>query len=143
MNIFDYSKIRITSSNMDLDMEVIMDFMNSHSYWARERDRETMQKAVDNSLCFGMLYESEMIGFARIVTDYATMYYLCDVFIRPEYQKRGLGKILVQTVLEAPELEGLYGILLTKDAHDLYKRFGFSGDPESAGKFMIRRDWNY
>jgi len=143
MSTFDYGKIHITTSKKDLDMEVIMNFMNSHSYWARERDRKTMQKAVDTSLCFGMYYESEMIGFARIITDFATMYYLCDVFIRPEYQKKGLGKKLVKAVLDAPELQGLYGILLTKDAHELYKRFGFSGDPESAGKFMIRRDWNY
>lgn len=135
--------IRITTDRDKMDMDVIMDFMNHHSYWAKDRDRATMQKAMDNSLCFGIFSGERMAGFGRVVTDYATMYYLCDLFISPEYQGKGLGKKLTQAILEAPELEGLYGMLLTKDAHDLYRRFGFSDAPEAVERFMIKRDWTY
>lgn len=139
----DDEKITVSSRKDYLDMDAIMDFMNRHSYWARERDIPTMQKAIENSLCFGIYHGSKMAGFARVVTDYSTMYYLCDVFIRPEMQGKGLGKKLIQAVLDSTELKGLYGILLTKDAHELYKKFGFSNEPEALERFMIKRDWTY
>jgi GNAT superfamily N-acetyltransferase len=139
----DDEKITVTSRKEALDMEVVMEFMNRHSYWAKDRDRDTMRKAIDNSLCFSIFCGSEMAGFARAVTDYATMYYLCDVFIRPDMQGKGLGKKLIQAVLDSPELKGLYGILLTRDAHELYKKFGFSNEPEALERFMIKRDWSY
>jgi len=139
----DTTHIHITTEKDKLDMDAIMDFMHRHSYWAQSRDRATMSRAIENSLCFGLFYENRMAGFARVVTDYSTMYYLCDVFIQPVYQGRGLGKQLIQAVIDAPQLSGLYGMLLTRDAHELYRSFGFSDEEEALKKFMIKRDWSY
>jgi len=143
MNTPEQNQITISTQREKLDLNVIMNFMHEHSYWARNRDPALMRKAMDNSLCFGIFVGEKMVGFARAITDYATMYYLCDVFISPEHQGKGLGKKLVRTVLDAPELKELYGILLTKDAHDLYRKFGFENQPEAFEKFMIKREWPY
>ena len=143
MNTDNHESFRISTDKSDLDMDTIMEFMHTSSYWARNRDRQTMQKAVDNSLCFGIFLGPRMVGFARVVTDYATMYYLCDVFINPADQGKGLGRNLIEAVLNAPELSGLYGMLLTRDAHRLYRKFGFTNEEEALKKFMIKRDWAY
>ena len=97
------------------------------TYWADNRSRETIEKSVRNSSCFG-LYAGEtkkLVGFARVISDYATTYYLCDVIIDPAFQHRGLGTALVSHIVSKPELSGLRGFLITKNAHDLYRKFGF------------------
>jgi len=95
------------------------------SYWANDRKRETTVKAIENSICIGIYLKEEMIGFARIVTDYATMYWLCDVIIDTKYRKNGLGKKLIEIITKMKELEGMFGILATRDAHELYEKYGF------------------
>ena len=97
------------------------------TYWADNRSRETIEKSVRNSSCFG-LYAGEtkkLVGFARVISDYATTYYLCDVIIDPAFQHRGLGTALVSHIVSKPELSELRGFLITKNAHDLYRKFGF------------------
>ena len=97
------------------------------TYWADKRSVEQIEKSIQNSSCFGIYLENEkkLVGFARVISDYATTYYLCDVIIDTEYQHKGLGTALVSYIESLPKFEGLRGILITRDAHALYKRFGY------------------
>ena len=97
------------------------------TYWADKRSMETIGKSVSNSSCYGIYADDQekLIGFARVISDYATTYYLCDVIIDPEYRRRGLGTALVSHVVTSPEYTKLRGFLITRDAHDLYRKFGF------------------
>lgn len=104
--------------------------------WAKGRPREQMERAIENSLCFGVFMDGLQIGFARVITDYTTTYYLCDVVIDVAYRGRGFGKLLVKTIVEDERLQGLYGILATANAHGLYEQFGFRTYGDS---FMNRR----
>ena len=107
------------------------------TYWAKHRSAETIEKSMRSSACFGIWSDDEqkLIGFARVISDYATTWYLCDVIIDPAYQHQGLGKALVSYIASSTEFAGLRGLLLTRDAHGLYARYGF----ESAdGRAMVR-----
>ncbi|MBR2258775.1 MAG: GNAT family N-acetyltransferase [Blautia sp.] len=97
------------------------------TYWADKRSREQIEKSMQNSSCYGVYLEDEdkLVGFARVISDYATTYYLCDVIIDTEYQHMGLGTALVSYIESLPEYTGLRGILITRDAHDLYRKFGY------------------
>jgi len=109
-----------------LDRALILDFLHNRSYWAREATRETVDRSVDNSLCFGIYLDAKQIGFARVVTDFATFAWLADVFIVEEKRGQGFSKKLVAAVLAHPRLQGLRRFMLgTRDAHGLYAQFGF------------------
>lgn len=109
-----------------LDIRVIHDFISNQSYWAQGRTIETMQRALDNSLNFGLYKNNQQVGFARVVTDRATFAWIADVFVLPEERGRGLSKWLMEVILTHPELQGFRRwVLATKDAHSLYARFGF------------------
>ncbi|MBO4825388.1 MAG: GNAT family N-acetyltransferase [Lachnospiraceae bacterium] len=96
------------------------------TYWADKRPVETIVKSMQNSACFGVVVESgELVGFARVISDYATSYYLCDVVVDEKYRGVGLGTALVSHIASSPEFSELRGILITKDAHGLYAKFGF------------------
>lgn len=97
------------------------------SYWAGKRSVETWRRAIENSLCYAMLdrQTGALIGFARVVTDGSTMYYLCDVLIDESYRGHGLGKRLVERVVGDERLAGCNGLLKTRDAQGLYKQYGF------------------
>ncbi|MCD4671573.1 MAG: GNAT family N-acetyltransferase [Anaerolineaceae bacterium] len=110
----------------------------SRSYWAADRPKEVIAASLENSLCFGMFApDGAQVGFARAVTDFATMYWLADVFILEEHRGKALGKWLVECIVHAPQLEKLSGILATRDAHGLYARHGFAA-PENP-KSMMRK----
>ncbi|MCL2401380.1 MAG: GNAT family N-acetyltransferase [Oscillospiraceae bacterium] len=97
------------------------------TYWAKDRPLDVIQRAIDHSgMVCGMYHESTQIGFARCVTDYATIYYLCDIVIDKAYQGKGLGKALVRFIVEQESIKNLRGLLLTKDAHGLYEPYGFT-----------------
>lgn len=116
----------ISTDPARLDIALIHKFLSEESAWAKGITRETLEQALKNSLCFG-LYESEQqIGFARVITDYATYAYLDDVFVLAEYRGRGLGAWLVECVVGHPQLQGLrrFG-LTTVDQQDFYARFGW------------------
>ncbi|MDR2528069.1 MAG: GNAT family N-acetyltransferase [Synergistaceae bacterium] len=100
------------------------------SYWANDRSREKIIKSIENSICIGIYIKEEMAGFARIVTDKATMYWLCDVIIDEKHRRNGLGKKLIEIITGMKELEGMFGILATMDAHELYEKYGFKREPE-------------
>ena len=96
------------------------------TYWANHRSAETIEKSMRNSSCYGIRSgNGQLIGFARVISDYATTWYLCDVIIDGEYRHQGLGKALVSHIALLPEYAGLRGILLTRDAHGLYEKYGF------------------
>ena len=97
------------------------------TYWANKRSLETIEKSMRNSSCYGVYLDEgkKLVGFARVISDDATTYYLCDVIIDPAYRGRGFGKALVSHIVSLPEYAGLRGLLLTKDAHGLYEQFGF------------------
>jgi GNAT superfamily N-acetyltransferase len=110
-----------------LDLDVIHHWISKESYWAKGRSHETVVASVQASLNFGAYAPTgEMVGAARVVTDYATFGWLCDVFVLDEHRDRGLGKALVAAVVEHPRLADLQRIILaTGDAHDLYSPYGF------------------
>jgi N-acetylglutamate synthase-like GNAT family acetyltransferase len=117
----------ISTDNNLLDMQVIYNYLDKDSYWANGIPFDKLERSIKNSLCFGVYFEGKQIGFARVVTDKATFGYLADVFILPEFRKRGLSKWLVQTIMNHPDLQGLRRwSLATVDAHGLYAQFGFT-----------------
>ena len=107
------------------------------TYWANKRSREQVEKSMRNSVCYGIrLAEGrKLAGFARVITDWATTYYLCDVVIDEAYRGNGLGKALVSHIVSLPEYAGLRGFLFTRDAHGLYEHYGFE---RSEGRTMVR-----
>jgi GNAT superfamily N-acetyltransferase len=122
-----------------LDVELIHRYLAEESYWARGIPLDLVRRAVENSFCFGAYLGEQQVGFARVITDRATFAYLADVFILEPYRGRGYGKVLVQAIMEHPDLQGLRQMLLfTRDAHSLYAPFGFL-IPDNPERIMIRR----
>jgi GNAT superfamily N-acetyltransferase len=118
----------ISTDPARLNLTVIHAYLSTSSYWAAGRPREVMRRAIENSLPFGVFWGAEQIGFARVVTDYATFAWLADVFVLPAHQGRGIGKWLMGVIVDHPRLQGLRRwILATRDAHGLYAGFGFTG----------------
>ncbi|MDQ3908242.1 MAG: GNAT family N-acetyltransferase [Acidobacteriota bacterium] len=116
----------ISTDRARLDLGVVHRFISEESYWGRGRALEVVRRAVENSLPFGVYRGPELVGFARVVTDYATFGWLADVFILPAHRGRGLSKWLVEVILAHPDLQGFRRwVLATKDAHELYRRYGF------------------
>jgi len=117
----------INTDDKLLQIDRILDYFQDDSYWAKDRTARQMEKIIANSLCFGLYRDSQQIGFARVVTDYATFVYLGDVYVLPEFQGNGLGKWLMEIVLNHPNLQGFRRwVLATRDAHKLYEKFGFT-----------------
>ena len=123
----------ISDDRARLDMDVIHGFLSRESYWARGRSRERVERSIENSLAFGVYRaDGRQVGFARVVTDRATFAWLADVFVVSEERGRGLSKWLVECALAHPELQNLRRWLLaTRDAQELYRRYGFT-EPENA-----------
>ena len=113
----------------DLDKMKLEDIVRllRMTYWADKRPVEIIEKSVRNSSCYGLYLEGtdKLVGFARVISDHATAYYLCDVIIDKEYQRKGLGTALVSYINSLPEFSGLRGFLITRDAHALYRKFGY------------------
>ena len=116
----------ISTDNNRLDLRIIHDFISNQSYWAQGRPLETVQRALDHSLNFGLYKSDQQVGFARVVTDYATFGWIADVFVLSEHRGQGLSKWLMEVILSHRDLQGFRRwVLATKDAHSLYARFGF------------------
>jgi GNAT superfamily N-acetyltransferase len=115
----------ITCDRTRLDIEAIHRFL-SQSYWSPGIPRAIVERAIANSLCFGILHEGEQVGFARVITDKATFAYLADVYVLPEHRGKGLSRRLMEQIVRHPDLQGLRRMMLaTRDAHALYAKFGF------------------
>lgn len=129
----------VTSDPARLDIEFIHSFL-SNSYWAKCIPRQVVARSIANSLCFGVYEEDRQVGFARVITDYATFAYLADVFIAESHRGRGLSRFLMECIVKHPELQGLRRwTLATRDAHALYAKFGFR-PLAKADRFMELHD---
>ena len=119
-------KYKILDGREKMDIQDIIRLLKT-TYWAAQRSDEQIEKSVLNSSCYGVYLEDEekLVGVGRVISDYATTYYLCDVAIDTEYQHKGLGTALVSYIESLPEYAGLRGILITRDAHSLYRKFGY------------------
>lgn len=128
----------ISSDKSMIRLEDVFEMLKK-SYWAAARSKEIIIKSIENSFCFGVYHKNKQIGFARMITDYATYAYLCDVIIDEEYRGQGIGKALVGYIMEKPELEDVRSMWLsTSDAHKLYEKYGFEGVNDTS-KLMIKR----
>jgi len=115
----------ISTDPARLDVDAVHAFL-AQAYWCEGIPRGIVERALSNSLCFGLFDGPIQVGFARVVTDYATFAYLCDVYVLESHRGRGLGKWLIECVLAHPQLQGLRRFnLVTRDAHQLYSPFGF------------------
>lgn len=110
-------------------------FEIQHSYWAHERSSELIVKSLEHSLCFSVYRNNRQVGFARVITDFATFAYICDVLITQSCRGLGYGKHLMQAIVEFPELASVKWMLRTKDAHGLYEQFGFQA-PHYPQRYM-------
>ena len=120
----------ISTEKSKINVALVHNYLCYHSYWAEGIPLEVVQRSIQNSLCFAMYKSDEQIGFARVISDFATYAYLADVFIVPEERGKGLSKWLMRVIMNHPQLQGLRRfVLATKDAHGLYAQFGFTAYP--------------
>ena len=126
----------VSTDRSRLDHDVIYRFLSEDSYWCPGIPRSVVETSIDNSLCFGVYHNGTQVGFARIITDRATFALVADVFILKHHRGKGLSKWLMHEVIQHPDLQGLRRLLLlTSDAHSLYRQFGFS-EIGNAWRFM-------
>jgi len=115
----------LSNDKSKLDIDTVCTFL-WRSHWAANRPRNTVIKSIEHSLCYGIYHQNRQVAFARLVTDYCTYAYLCDVFVGEDYRGQGLSKWMMGCIMENPDLSQLRRFsLATKDAHGLYERFGF------------------
>jgi GNAT superfamily N-acetyltransferase len=132
----------INDNKEQLDIDVIYNYLSIESYWAEGIGLEMVKTSIDNSLCFGVYYKNNQIGFCRVITDYATFGYLGDVFVLTEFRGKGISKKLIDYVINHNKLQGLRRFLLaTSDAHTLYEKFGFAS-LSKPHTFMERNNTN-
>jgi len=125
----------ISTDKGRLDVALIHGFLTM-SYWAAGVPMEVVKRSIEHSLAFGVFKEDQQVGFARIITDYATFAYLGDVFILEPFRGRGLSKWLMEVIVGHPDLQGLRRwVLLTRDAHGLYRQVGFT-EPSRPERYM-------
>ena len=130
----------ISTDREQLDLEFVHGFLSDSAYWAQGRSLDTVRRSIDGSLCFGIYRGAQQVGFARVVTDGATFAWLCDLFVAEGYRGQGLGKWLVECIVAHPSLQSLRLFLLaTRDAHELYRRYGGFEVLAAPHRFMARR----
>jgi len=125
----------ISTDKNKLQIGVIHHYLSTESYWAKHIPLEIVERSIENSFCFGIYFKDGQIGFARVITDFAVFAYLADVFILEAHRGKGLSKKLMEAIMNHPKLQDLRVFALkTRDAHDLYKQFGFnvSANPENS-----------
>lgn len=121
-------ELTFSNDKAELDIELVYSFLSQETPWAKGMPRETFERAVAGSLCFGGYIAGRQIAFARLVTDQATFAYLCDVFVLPAYRGKGYASALMKHVFASPALQRLRRIVLvTTDAHRVYEPHGFTG----------------
>lgn len=129
----------VSADPSKLNVAAIHDFL-THCYWSEGIPRSTVERAMKHSLCFGLFDARKQIGFARVISDYSTYAYLCDVYVLESYRGKGLGTWLMSCVMKHPDLQGLRRFtLLTRDAHGLYGKFGFS-ESKNPSRYMEIHD---
>src|SRR3982751_1068273 len=130
MTTWTRDEFAISTDRNRLDVPLIHQYLSTSTYWATSRKLEIVQRSIENSLCF-WIYQivndgHKQIGFGRVVTDYATFAWIADVFVVEQYRRRGLAKWMMELMVSHSELQGFRRwVLATKDAHDVYRPFGF------------------
>jgi GNAT superfamily N-acetyltransferase len=133
-------KFVIDTNRKRFDLDLIHAFLSKESYWATGRSRATIERSIQNSISFGIYEGKKQVGFGRVITDYATFAWIADVFIIEQYRGHGFAKWLMETMISHPKLQGFRRwVLATKDAHELYRRFGFE-ELKRPERWMERRD---
>jgi GNAT superfamily N-acetyltransferase len=131
----------VSTDRARLDLDALHQCLTGF-YWAVGMPRRTLERAIENSLSFGIYHGAQLVGFARVITDLATYAYLSDVFVIEAYRGRGLAKWLMDCILAHPDLQGLRRFaLFTRDAQGLYERYGFA-PPNGASTYLERRTPN-
>ncbi|HMM67245.1 MAG TPA: GNAT family N-acetyltransferase [Dokdonella sp.] len=121
------STLSISTDKALLDVAMIHRYLSAQSSWARDIPLDVVQRSIDHSLCFGCYLDDVQVGFARVISDYATFANLVDVFVLPAHRGRGYSKALMASILAHPMLQGLRRFMLaTADAHGLYAQYGFT-----------------
>ena len=137
VHVWRRGEYSISTDKGRLDVAVIHGFLTM-SYWAAGVPMDVVKRSIEHSLAFGVFKEDQQVGFARVITDYATFAYLGDVFILEPYRGRGLSKWLMEVIVGHPDLQGLRRwVLLTRDAHGLYGQVGFT-EPSHPERYMQR-----
>jgi GNAT superfamily N-acetyltransferase len=134
------NRFTISTDKNKLDVAAIHDYLCNRSYWGQGRTIETVRKSIDNSLCFGMYDKNtHFVGFARVITDYTVFAYLMDLFVLEPYRNQGLGKMLVDYIVNDDAFQNIrFWRLDTRDAHELYRKYGFQ-KPACPERIMERR----
>ena len=131
---------RISTDKSLLDLAAIHRYLSESSYWAEGRSLAAVETSIEHSLCFGAYRGESLVGFARVVTDHATFAWICDVLVLEAHRGRGIGKRLIESVMEHPVLKGLrLSLLATRDAHMLYQRYGGFKPLEHPDRWMEKR----
>lgn len=130
------AEFKVSDENEFLDLSYVHEFLSKQSYWAEGIPFEIFRLSIENSICFGLYFHQKQIGFARVVSDLATIGYLGDVFIDEGFRGQGLGTFLMECVFGHPKLQGFRSwMLATRDAQPLYAKFGFT-PIENPQRFM-------
>lgn len=122
-----------------LDLGLIVSYLQNESYWANHRSRAVIEKSIENSYCIGVFQHEKQVGFARIVTDYSTVFYLADIFVLPEFQNQGIGHAIMEHIENLEGLRGIRGILTTQTAHSFYEEFGYTRDNDIVQRRIMVR----
>ncbi len=126
-------EFQLSSDRTKIKLDQVHAFL-SQSYWSPGLPTETLNRAIAGSICLGVYWHDQQVGFARVISDRATFAYLCDVYVLPDYRGKGLAKWMMESIVSHPSLQGLRRFsLVTRDAHGLYCQFGFTpiANPES------------
>ncbi len=122
-----------------LQIAIIHRFLADKSYWAKDVPKNIVEKSINGSLCFGIYWKEQQVAFARVISDFATFAYLCDVFVQEEHCGKGLSKWLMEKIMQHPDLQQLRRFTLgTRDAHELYRQFGFREPDNACNNMEIR-----
>lgn len=141
LEVQDARGYTISTDPSRIDRAYVHVFLCERSYWAQGRSRAMQDLAIDHSLCFGLYRGDTQLGFTRVVTDYATFGWICDVFVDEAERGRGLGKWLIETVVAHPQLRSIRRLMLaTRDAHELYRRYGGFESLSVPERWMTRTD---
>ena len=127
---FDFKGYTITTDKSLLNVNAVHQWLSENSYWSPGVTFEKVKKGFDNSFGIGVLANGEQVGYGRLITDYASFAYLADVYVTEDHRGKGLGKAMMKTLFDLEWVRGLRGVMLaTRDAHDLYRQFGFTELP--------------
>jgi GNAT superfamily N-acetyltransferase len=123
---YENENYQISDDRDEIQLDIVESLLRS-SYWASERSLETIKVSIANSVCFSLFCNGAQVGFARVVTDFASVAYIADLIIHPDHRSKGMGKWMFKVIVDDPRWCSKFQFLATDDAHGLYEKFGFSG----------------